>query len=150
MLMFTLVIFCLTNSNLPESFRHSSIDKECTCNAWDPDSIPGLGRSSGEGKGYTLQYFFLENSMDCIIHGVGKSQTWLNDFHFRTIFRASLIAQLENNLPAMQEIGVWFFGKEDPLEKKMATHSSTVAWRIPCTEESGRLQSMGSQESDTT
>ena len=45
-------------------------------------SIPGLGRSPGEGKGYSLQYSGLENSMDCVIHGVTKSQTQLSDFHF--------------------------------------------------------------------
>ena len=50
----------------------------------------------------------------------------------------------------MQEIWVQFLGWEDPLEKEMATHSSTLAWRIPCTEEPDRLQSTGSQESDTT
>ena len=44
--------------------------------------IPGLGRSPGEGKGYPLQYFGLENSMDCIVHGVLKSRTQLSDFHF--------------------------------------------------------------------
>ena len=44
--------------------------------------IPGLGRSPEEGKGYPLQYFGLENSMYCIVHGVAKSQTWLSDFHF--------------------------------------------------------------------
>ena len=49
--------------------------KESACNAGDLGSIPGLGRSSGEGKGYPLQYSGLENSMDCIVHGVAKSQT---------------------------------------------------------------------------
>ena len=44
--------------------------------------IPGLGRSPGEGNSYPLQYFGLENSMDCIVHGVTKSQTRLRDFHF--------------------------------------------------------------------
>ena len=44
--------------------------------------IPGLGRSPGEGKGYPLQYCGLENSMDCIVHGVSKNQTQLNDFYF--------------------------------------------------------------------
>ena len=66
------------------------------------------------------------------------------------IFGASLVAQLVKNLPAMQETWVQFLGWEDPLEKEMATHSSILAWRIPWTEEPGRLQSMGSQESDTT
>jgi len=50
----------------------------------------------------------------------------------------------------MQETQLRFLGQEDPLGKKMATHSSILAWRIPGTEEPGRLQSMGSQESDTT
>jgi len=64
--------------------------------------------------------------------------------------RASLIAQSVKNLPAMQETWVRFLGREDPLEKEMATHSSILAWRIPWTEEPGRLQSMGLQELDTT
>ena len=63
---------------------------------------------------------------------------------------ASLIAQLVKNLPAMQETWVQFLGQKDPLEKEMATHSSTLAWRTPWTEKPGRLQSMGSQESDMT
>ena len=44
--------------------------------------MPGLGRSPGEGTGYPLQYSSLENSMDCIVHGVAKSWTWLSNFHF--------------------------------------------------------------------
>jgi len=58
--------------------------------------------------------------------------------------RASFIAQSVKNLSAMQETWVRFLGQEDPLEKKMATHSSILAWRIPWTEELGGLQSMGS------
>ena len=61
-----------------------SAGKESTCNVGDLGSIPGLGRSSGEGKGYPLQYSGLENSMDCRVHGVAKSQTRLNDFHAHT------------------------------------------------------------------
>ena len=49
----------------------------------DLDSIPGLGRSPGEGKGYPLQYSGLQNSIDCIIHGVTKSWTQLSDFDFQ-------------------------------------------------------------------
>ena len=64
--------------------------------------------------------------------------------------RAFLVAQSVKNLPAMQETRVRFLGWEDPLAKEMATHSNTHAWRIPWAEEPGRLQSMGSQESDTT
>ena len=54
------------------------------------------------------------------------------------------------NPPAMQETGVRSLGREDPLEKEMATNSSTLAWKIPWTKEPGRLQSMRSLESDTT
>ena len=54
------------------------------------------------------------------------------------------------NLPAMQETTVGFLGREDPLEKEMATHFSSLAWKIPWTEEPGGLQSMGSQKSDKT
>ena len=68
---------------------------------------------------------------------------------------ASLIAQLVNHLPAMQETWVQFLGWEDPLEKEMAIHSSTLAWKIPWMEEPDRLQligysSWGHKESDTT
>ena len=62
----------------------------------------------------------------------------------------SLVAQMVKGLPAVQETRVQFLGQEDPLEKKMATHSSILAWRSPCTEEPGRLQSMTSQELDMT
>ena len=63
-------------------FPGGSAGKESACNVGDLDSIPGLGRPPGEGKGYPLQYSGLENSMDCIVHGVAKSRTQLSDFHF--------------------------------------------------------------------
>ena len=59
--------------------------------------------------------------------------------------RASLVAQMVKHLPTMWETWVQSLGQEDPLEKEMANHSSTLAWKIPWTEEPGRLQSMGSQ-----
>ena len=62
-------------------FPCGSAGKESTCNVGDLGSIPGLGRSPREGKGSLLQYSGLENSMDCIVHGVAKSQTQLRDFH---------------------------------------------------------------------
>ena len=62
-----------------------------------------------------------------------------------TVVWASLVAKRIKHLPAMRETQVQSLGQEDPLEKEMATHSSTLAWRIPWTEEPGRLQSMGSQ-----
>ena len=60
-----------------------------------------------------------------------------------------LVAQTVKHLPAMWETQVQFLGQEDPLEKEMAIHSSTLAWKIPWMEPD-RLQSMGSQELDTT
>ena len=87
-------------------FSHSSVGKESACSAGDPGLIPGLGRSTGEGIGYSLQY------------------SW-----------ASLVAQLVENPPAVQETGVRPLGWEDPLEKRTATH----CWRIPQTEKPGRL-----------
>ena len=60
-----------------------SAGKESACNVRDLGLIPGLERSPGEGKGYLLQYSGLENSMDCIVHGVAKSRRWLSDFHFQ-------------------------------------------------------------------
>ena len=83
------------------SFPGSSAGKVFACNAGDLSSIPGLGRSSGEGIGYPLQY------------------SW-----------ASLVAQLVKNLPEMQETWVQSLGLEDPLEKGKATHSSLLVCRI--------------------
>ena len=68
-----------------QSFQYTipvgSDGKESACNAGDLGLIPGLVRSPGEGKGYPLQYSGLENSLDCIVHGVTKSWTPLSDFH---------------------------------------------------------------------
>ena len=60
---------------LPMGFPCGSAGKESTHNAGDLGSIPGLGRSLGEGKGYPLQHSSLENSMDSMVHGVAKSRT---------------------------------------------------------------------------
>ena len=60
-------------------------------------------------------------------------------------FKASLVAQMVKRLLEMQQTQVRSLGREDPLEKAMATHSSTLAWKIPWTEEAGRLEFMGSQ-----
>ena len=79
-------------------FPDSSVDKESACNAGDPSSIPGSGKSGGEGIGYPLQY------------------SW-----------ACLVAQLVKNLPAMWETWACSLGREDPLEKGKATHSSILA-----------------------
>ena len=66
-------------------------------------------------------------------------------FLFSMIMLTSLVAQRVKRLPAMWETQVQFLGWEDPLEKEMATHSSTLAWKIPWMEKPSRLQSMGSQ-----
>ena len=145
-------------------FPRGSAGKESACSVGDLGSISGLGRSPGEGKGYPLQYSGLENSINCIVHGVTKSQIWLRKFHFHcsipchhifsshqlyqaggSILGASLVAQMVKNLPATQETWVQFLGWEDPLEKGMATHCSILAWKILQTEEPGRLRSMGLQ-----
>ena len=78
----------------PSGFACGSAGKESACNAGDLGSIPGLGRSPGEEKGYPLQYSGLENSMDCIVHGVSKSQTRLRDVHFLSF----LFPRCSNNL----------------------------------------------------
>ena len=85
-------------------FPDSSVGKESACNAGDPSSVSGSGRSAGEGTGYPLQY------------------SW-----------ASLVAQLVKNPPATWETWVQSLGWEDPLEKGEAASSSVLAWRIPWT-----------------
>ena len=79
-----------SNSNMDfksifRDFPGGSAGKKSACNAGDLGSIPGLGRSPGEGKGYPLQYSGLENSMDCKVHGVPKNRTQLSDFHFLVV-----------------------------------------------------------------
>ena len=71
----------LFGNNFLLCFPCGSAGKESACNVGDLGSIPGLGRSPGEGKGYPIQYSGLENSVDWIVHGVSKSCTWLSDFH---------------------------------------------------------------------
>ena len=71
-----------SNLKYVRGFPGGSAGKESACNSGDLDSIPGLGRSPGEGKGYPLQYSRLENSMDCLVHGFTKSQTQLSNFLF--------------------------------------------------------------------
>ena len=87
-----------------EDFPDSSVGKESACNAGDPGSIPGSGRSAGEGIGYPLQ------------------DSW-----------ASLVAQVVKNPPSMRKTWLRSRGWEDPLEKGQATDSSILAWRTPWT-----------------
>ena len=76
-----LFLFIFVNY-ISSDFPCGSVDKESTFNERDLGSIPGLERSPGEGKDYPLQDSGLENSMKCIVHGIGKSGTQLRDFHF--------------------------------------------------------------------
>ena len=90
--------------------------------------------------------------MDCIVHGVAKSQTQLNDFHFCFIL-ASQVALVVKNPPARQktqEMQVGFLDQEDPLEPEMATHSSILVWEIPWTEELEGYSPYCQKELDTT
>ena len=94
----------------------------------------------------TFCYFFLSP----LVYVLGCGKLWFMFFCLRYTleersFGASQVAQMVKNLPAMQEIRVQSLGREDHLEKGMETHSSILAWRIPWSEEPGRLQSMGSQ-----
>ena len=81
-------------------FPCGSAGKESTCNVGDLSSVPGLGRSPGEAKGYPLHCSGLENSMDCVVHGVAKRWTQLSDFHFLYFpsFYSSLAVYLLNRL----------------------------------------------------
>ena len=78
---------CWKRDRLPTpvflGFPCGSAGKETTCNAGDLGWIPGLGRFPGEGKGYPLLYSGLENSTDCIVHGITKSWTQLSNFTFK-------------------------------------------------------------------
>ena len=81
-------------------FPYGSAGKDSTCSVRDLGLIPGLGRSPGEGKGYPLQYSGLENSMDCTVHGVTKSQTQLSDFDFT----------VTGEMPRQEGAGLWILG----------------------------------------
>ena len=85
---FFLSLFFFNGLNGCRDFPCGLAGKESACNAKDPNSIPELGRSPGEGKGYLSKYSGLENSMDCIVHRVTKGWTHLGDFHYTTRCRS--------------------------------------------------------------
>ena len=91
-------------------------------NAGDPGSIPVLGRSAGEGKGYPLQYSGLENSIDCIVHGDAKSRTWLSDFHFHFHFQRSLACCSSWDLIRSQRVGYNLGTEQQPLKRTLLGH----------------------------
>ena len=91
-------------------FPWVSAGKESACNAGDLGSITGLGRPPGQGKGYPLQYSGLENSIDCIVHGVTKSQTQLRDYHFHFLssgMLTNLVSPGTFHKPAKQQRASW-------------------------------------------
>ena len=137
-------------------FPGGSDGKASACSVGDLGSIPGLGRSPGEGNGNPLQYSCLENSMDggawrATVHGVAKSRTWLSDFTLTDFGRWEGVSRGRGHMYTYDWVMlvVWQkptqYCKAVILEKEMATHSSILAWRIPRTEEPGGLQSMGSK-----
>ena len=91
--MFSMIVSCcfviMDVTMKDKGFPCGSAGKESACNAGDLGSIPGLGRSPGEVKHYPLQYSGLENSMNCIVHGVTESQTQLSAFHFQMTLKGS-------------------------------------------------------------
>ena len=122
----------------PRGFPDSSAGKESACNAGDLGLIPGLGRSSGEGTGYSLQYSGLENSMDCIVHRVAKSWTLLSDFHFH--FKDySPQAPLSMGFPRQEHwSGLPFPSRGDPPDSGIEPRSPALAGRFLTTEPPGR------------
>ena len=134
-------------ANAPTSwgFPGGSEVKASACNAGDLGSIPGLGRSPGEGNGNPLQYSCLKNPMDggtwwATVHGVAKSRTRL-----KRLSSSSSSASGEEPVQETSETWVRSLGQEDPLEEEMATHSNILAWSLSEREEPGGLQSTGSQ-----
>ena len=88
------------SSSIAQGFPGGSDDKESACNAGDPSSIPGLGRSPGEG--YPLQYSCLQKSMDrgawwATVHGVTKSQTRLSNQHTHRVHKLTYLPKVRNN-----------------------------------------------------
>ena len=99
---------------------------------------------NGEGNGNSLQCSCLENPRDrgawwAAIYGVTQSRTRLKQLSSSRLSLTSLVAQTVKRLPAMWETQVRSLGREDPLEKEIATHSSTLSWKIPWMEEPGRF-----------
>ena len=118
-------------------FPDSSVGKESSCNAGDPSSTPGLGRSNGEGIGYPLQYSGLENTMDYIVHGVAKSWTWMSDFYMDLTFQISMqCCSLQHwtllPSPVTSTTGYCFyFGSVSSFFLELFLYSSPVAYWAP-------------------
>ena len=164
------ILYCWATGEAQNSFAFpqildfpgNSAGKESTRNAGDPSSIPGSGRSTGEGIDYPLQYSWASLVAQLVKNPSAVWETWVQSLGWEDLLQkgkathSSILAWNTwclgfpggsdvKNLPAMQETQVRFLGWEDPLEKRLATHSSIPAWRIPWKKEPGQLQSMGLQ-----
>ena len=132
-------------------FLGGSGSNESACSAGDLGSICGSERSPGEGNGNPLWYSCLGNPTDqgawwATVHGVARVRhNWATDTTHYYRWGTTLVAQIVESLPEMQETQVQALGREDPLEKEMATHSSVLAWEIPRTEKPGGHRSVGPQ-----
>ena len=127
-------------------FPGGSAGKESTRNAGDLGSIPGFGKSPGEGKSYPLQASILAWRIPRTSPwGCKESDTTEQLSLSYNNMGISLVAQTVKNLPVMREPWVQSLGREDPVEEGVTTHSSILVWRIPWTGRPGGLQSTGSQ-----
>ena len=98
-----------------KGFPCGSAGKESTFNVGNLGYIPGLGRSPREGKGYPHQYFGLGNSMNYIVHGAVKSQTWLSDFHFTSLLNFTILYLLFLSIKLVPAVN-----KSQAMERKLS------------------------------
>ena len=124
---------CFSEASISGSTRGRTVNKLsfccCVCVCW-------IALSS-----YALSHMFHGH----MFGSNGHLNITANFSTYSCLIRTSLVAQTVKRLSTMRETWVWSLGWEDPLEKEMAIHSRTIAWKIPRTEEPGRLQSMGLQ-----
>ena len=136
------------NQNGKESERRTTV--------WCNNSIPRhILRENHNSKRFMHPSIHCSTIYNCQNMEATETEEWINKMWYVCVCMCVCVYSAIPhssvvNLPAMQDTWVWFLGWEDPLQKEMATYSSILAWRIPWTEETGRLQSPGLQESDMT
>ena len=137
-------------------FLHSSVGKESACNAGDPGSIPGLGRSTGEGIGYPLQYSWASLVAQLVKNPHAVWETWVQSLGWEdpledgkvtlsNVKGASSVAQTVKNLPEMQETWVQSLVWEDALEKDIAPTPVFLPGEFHGQRNLGGCKSVGSQ-----
>ena len=137
------------------SIRYYQLTTQGGCETPPVATTPRAGRGEKENEGCSAVSFslkvlstpFLPIVSACSRTDIATEETEKCDFPSNWVFlkRASLVARMVKNLPAMRETWARSLGWGDPLEEGMAAHASVLAWRIPWTEEPGGLQPMGSQ-----